>query len=401
MLDCGCGIRKLQDKRLWWVVLGLSLGPAVSNGFARFAYGLLLPSMQQDLGWNYTVAGSINTANAIGYLIGALLALTLVRRTGASRLFIGGMLLTTVALFCSGLTRDFWWLSFWRVLAGVGSAPVFITGGALAASLFRDDAQKSALAVAVYFGGGGLGMLLTGLSIPLLLEWIGPQAWPTAWVLIGICTALTLWPSIWAAGSVEPPAQAAMDNADDSLQPARIVPALLGYFAFGLGYFVYMTFLVAWMREQGEGVWLVVVTWSVLGVMVMVSPFLWRRVMAASFGGMAQALTMAFTGLGTLMPLMISGSAGMLISAVLFGLAFFMVPTSLTNFSRKNYPQSQWSAAVALFTTVFAIGQIIGPATAGLVADWASSLAPGMAAAGIVLLVGAVVSIFQKPLCRA
>jgi predicted MFS family arabinose efflux permease len=388
----------MHERKWWWVLLGLSLGPAVSNGFARFAYGLLLPSMQQDLGWNYTVAGSINTANAIGYLVGALLALTLVRQIGAARMFIGGMVVTTIALLCSGFTRDIGWLSVWRILAGIGSAPVFITGGALAALIFREDPRKSALAVAVYFGGGGLGMLMTGISIPLLLEWVGPQAWTSAWIILGICTALMLWPSIAAAKAVAAPAAAGEHEHRQGLQIAGILPALLGYFAFGLGYFVYMTFLVAWMREQGEGVWLVVVTWSLLGIMVMASPFLWRGVMAASKGGVAQALTLTCTGLGTLMPLLVAGSAGMLISAVLFGLAFFMVPTSLTNFSRKNYPQSQWSAAVALFTTVFAIGQIIGPAAAGWVADRASSLAPGMAAAGVVLLVGAVISLLQQPL---
>ena len=38
-----------------------------TNGLARFAYGLLLPAMRADLDWNYTQAGWINTANAIGY----------------------------------------------------------------------------------------------------------------------------------------------------------------------------------------------------------------------------------------------------------------------------------------------------------------------------------------------
>ncbi|NQW93496.1 MAG: MFS transporter, partial [Polaromonas sp.] len=31
----------------------LSLGAAVSLGIARFAYGLLLPTMRSDLGWSY------------------------------------------------------------------------------------------------------------------------------------------------------------------------------------------------------------------------------------------------------------------------------------------------------------------------------------------------------------
>jgi len=57
---------ELSNRAMWWVTLGLALGPAVSNGFSRFAYGLVLPAMRDDLGWSYTEAGGINTANALG-----------------------------------------------------------------------------------------------------------------------------------------------------------------------------------------------------------------------------------------------------------------------------------------------------------------------------------------------
>ena len=54
------------------LVAALSLGAAVSLGITRFAYGLLLPTMRADLGWSYTLAGAMNTLNAVGYLLGAL-----------------------------------------------------------------------------------------------------------------------------------------------------------------------------------------------------------------------------------------------------------------------------------------------------------------------------------------
>ena len=57
-----------------WVVAGLAMAPAVAVGLARFAYALLLPPMRADLGWTYADAGTMNTANAAGYLAGALLA---------------------------------------------------------------------------------------------------------------------------------------------------------------------------------------------------------------------------------------------------------------------------------------------------------------------------------------
>ncbi|MGB7300985.1 MAG: YbfB/YjiJ family MFS transporter [Burkholderiaceae bacterium] len=391
----------LSDRRLWLIIIGLSIGPAVSNGFARFAYGLILPSMQSDLGWNFSEAGWVNTANAIGYLVGALLALRFVRRIGAGPMFVAGMMLTAIALVGSGMARDLGLLTLCRILAGIGGAPVFIAGGVLASTLFKDDPSRNAMAIAVYFGGGGFGMLLTGLGIPPLLESLGAGAWPHTWMLLGLASALSLLPATWAVSAMPPEPGAADSGERHQLANWRVFPALASYFMFGVGYFVYMTFLVAWMRSQGEGVHLVMATWSVLSIMVMLSPFIWRPVLAASKAGAAITLTLLFTALGTWLPLILDGAPGMLLSAALFGMAFFMVPTAVTNFSKKNYPQSQWGGAVSLFTTVFAVGQMIGPAAAGFVADQTHSLAPGLAAAGLVLVLGAGFALMQKRLSGA
>jgi MFS family permease len=386
----------LSASRSWLIVLGLGLGPAVSNGFARFAYGLILPSMQQDLAWSYTAAGWMNTANAIGYLVGALLALRYIGLIGAGRIFCAGMVLTTISLLASGLTSDLSALTAMRVLAGIGSAPVFIAGGVLASALFREDPSRNALAIAVYFGGGGIGMLLTGIVIPLWLEAYGAHAWPATWLMLGIASALTLLPAVWAVRALPAQSSPAGGETSHRLNIRPMLPALFSYFMFGVGYFVYMTFLVAWMRADGRGVELIVATWSMLSLMVMLSPFAWRSVLARSTGGGAVALTLACTGIGTLLPLLVAGAPGMLISAALFGIAFFMVPTSVTNFSKKNFPQAQWGAAVSLFTTVFAVGQMIGPGAAGLAADLTNSLAPGFLGAGAVLLVGAGAALTQR-----
>ncbi len=64
------------------IALVLSLAAAISLGITRFAYGLLLPIMREDLGWSYLLAGAMNTANALGYLAGALSAPLLLRRNG-------------------------------------------------------------------------------------------------------------------------------------------------------------------------------------------------------------------------------------------------------------------------------------------------------------------------------
>ncbi len=68
------GLRPMNTDpdRPWLVLAGLALGVTVTSGFARFAYGLMLPAMKSEMGWNYAQAGWLNTANALGYIAGAI-----------------------------------------------------------------------------------------------------------------------------------------------------------------------------------------------------------------------------------------------------------------------------------------------------------------------------------------
>ena len=51
---------------------------------------------------------------------------------------------------------------------------------------------------------------------------------------------------------------------------------------------------------------------------------------------------------------------------------------------------------MAVFTILFAIGQIVGPTVTGWLADLYGSLRPGLALSAAVLLAGAVVALRQK-----
>ena len=382
----------------WLVVLGLSLGPAVSNGLARFAYGLILPAMQSDLSWNYAQAGWLNTANAAGYLIGALATFTFVDRFGARRIFILGILVTPLALAGSAVVADLWLQSLFRIAAGIAGAGVFISGGTMAAMLFRDTPSRNALAISLYFGGGGLGMIASGAVLPILLDREGVGAWPLAWGFLAALSLLAVAPAIWAARRCPAPAGGIARGAAP-LPLKAMLSGTVGYFLFAVGYIVYLTFLVALMREAAAGAALIAACWSLLGLGVVAAPFVWRGVLARSAGGGALALTCLATGAATLLPTGLPGSTFALVTSVLiFGLSFFMAPTAVTSFARKNLDQPAWGRAFAMFTTVFALGQIVGPVLAGIVSDAAGSVAQGMAMAGLVLLAGAATASLQRPL---
>jgi len=110
-------------------------------------------------------------------------------------MFSGGLVATFVFLLRSGLTHDFWdahfWmLTLWHVLAGVAGASVNIAGGALVAVKFPDDPRKNAAAIAVYFGGGGLGVILSGAALPAPFSHHGHAAWPMSWIVLGVSSLM-------------------------------------------------------------------------------------------------------------------------------------------------------------------------------------------------------------------
>ena len=379
----------------WIIVLTLALGTAVSNGFARFGYGLILPAMQADLGWSYTMAGWINTANAAGYLVGALLALYSSNLLGPLRLFRYGMITTTVALLLSGFTADFSTLFVLRLLAGIGGAPVFISGGVMVATMFASDSSKNTLAIALYFGGSGFGILITAILLPPIMEVWSVGAWPHAWKVLGGLCLISLVPAWWGTKQLS---DAPKTDGDRFVFPTwhKLIPSLGGYFLFAAGYIVYMTFVVAWMRENGVGVWVIVITWGTLGFAVMLSSFVWRRILAAHANGFPLGLSSIMTGFAVVLPFVLVGWSGLLVSAFLFGLSFFIAPTAVTTFTKKNIPRTQWGATVALYTTVFAIGQTLGPIGAGWLADVSGSLSTSLWMSALVLFAGGVLALFQR-----
>lgn len=381
----------------WLVLAGLALGVTVTNGFARFAYGLLLPAMKSELDWSYAQAGWLNTANALGYVVGAILTMILIRQVRPTHLFAFGLVTTTLALLVTGLVTALWWQTLWRVLAGVFGAMSFSTAGTLAAQLFQRDPRRNALAIAILFGsGGGLGIVLSGAALPILLGQQGYGAWPWGWVLIGGTSLLFLPLGLWSATRLHAPRKSEIIAIP--LPFRRMLGELVGYAAFGMGYIVYLTFLSAWLTEQDATPLLIATIWVILGGCIFVSPILWRPVLARYASGRPLAMILAGIALGSALPVIMPGPAAPVISAIIFGLCVFMPPGAVTSFARQNLPPESWGAAIGFFTVVFAIAQTIGPYAAGVIGDLAGDIGFSLLVAAGILMSGALLALTQRSL---
>ena len=344
----------------------LSFGPTVSNSFARFAYALVLPAMRTDLALDWSSAGWLNTANAIGYLGGALLARFLVRTAGNRALFSAGMLITAAALLATGLVRDVGALSLARALSGVGGAMVFVCGGALSGNVFPGQPQRATTTIAIYFAGGGFGLMLCGVAVPLLLRELGDAAWPIAWRAMGAASFAMAAASVWAAYRIEEPG-AAPGSAEWRLAP--FLPQFPLPACFGLGDLGYIAFVIAAMRVQRGG---------------------------RGRGGRPLAAVMAVLATGAILPMASVHPAAMLASAALFGVAMFSSPSAVSSLIKHLLPKPAWGSAMATFTVAFAASQIVGPVATGWIADRSGSLRPGLTASAAVLALGALLALLQR-----
>jgi predicted MFS family arabinose efflux permease len=375
------------------VALLLSFGPTVSNSFARFSYALVLPAMREDLQLSYSQGGWLNTANALGYLAGAILTWTLVRRTGNRLIYVVGMVVTAASLLATGVTDDFALLTVARLLAGVGGAMVFVTGGALAGNIFPGRPELATTTILLYFAGAGIGLMLSGVALPLLLDARGNEAWPLAWIAMGWASVAMTIAAAWAASRIDEP-QAAGGTAAWAV--AAFVPLLGSYICFGLGYIAYMTFVIAWMRDNGADTGSVVTVWVVLGLATLVAPALWTRPCDRWPGGRPLAAVMLVLSSGAMLPVFSVTPAAMVTSAALFGIAGFSAPSAIGAFVRKALPKPAWGSAMAFFTIAFAASQIAGPVLTGWVADRSGSLSPGLMGSALLLVLGSVVALAQK-----
>lgn len=400
----------------------LSLSAAVSLGITRFAYGILLPPMRSDLGWSYTLAGAMNTANAAGYLLGALSAPALMRRWSVPRVLVGGALVASLLMASSGFLTDAWALLLQRLLAGAASAWVFVAGGLLAARLGSWYPRHSGLMLGIVYGGVGWGIVLSALVVPVVLAHHAsqPHGWAWAWWWLALACVLvtvalvfparffmqkeaealvqTLQPATKNENSAPPAASPATST---HLPLRQLAFALAGYACFGLGYIGYMTFVIALLREQSVPSADITLFYALLGMAVVASSRLWAGLLDRAQGGGALALLNALLGVATVLPALFTAWPLMLASGLLFGGVFLSVVASTTALVRHNLPTAQWPAGISAFTIVFALGQIAGPSLVGWIADGPGGLARGLLLSALVLWVGAALAWRQRPLVQA
>lgn len=345
------------------VLLGGMLGMIVAMGIGRFVYTPILPLMQRDLGISNSLAGWLATLNYLGYLGGAVLC-SFSPQLLRNRIIIGGALLTSIAsTFFMGLTLSVFWWGAMRLTGGVASAILFIVISAEVAEALTRRGFGHWLGA--LYGGIGCGIAISGLIVPQLdkvgdwsISWLGTGGLALLLAVLGICL-----------GRQREYAAPLATNRSPSKSRLRSLWLLASaYFFQGLGYITTATFLVAIIATTPGLEAFAPYSWVAVGLAAIPSTTIWPLLARRIGNKTALLIAYGIQTVGILVSINADSIFEVLISAIAFGGTMLgIVAMTLAEGNRRLPADSRRAAAI--LTTCFGLGQMLGPALAGMLAD--------------------------------
>jgi MFS family permease len=347
-------------------------------GLARYAYTMLLPSMQAGLGLSYDRMGYIGTGNFSGYLLSVVLAPRLIRRFRPRAVITGGLGLVTLALFGVSLSHGFFLPLSLYFLVGMGTGFANIPTMALISYWFRSDRRGRAAGLMI--GGNGAAIMLAGYLVPLLNRTFGADGWRAGWLLLSAIALLVTFLSAWLVrnhpedmgleplGTATPPSPDQLVPREQRGDGALLLRLGLLYMAFGATFMVFGTFIVTTMvREYGFSEARAGMYWSWAGFFSLFSGVVFGALSDRIGRRYGLALVFVIQTTAYLLAGLRLGSIGLMLSVILYGSAVFAIPAIMAAAVGDYLGLNRAAGAFATITIFFAAGQTVGPSLAGLV----------------------------------
>ena len=372
---------------------------ALGMGIGRFAYTPLLPALIDEAGLSLRAAGYIASANFAGYLIGALAAsrVPATRRRTAFALAIGLSVLTT---FSVAVLESAWLLALARALSGVASAFVMVQGSAIVLDVLSAH-RRPGLFAALYAGVGG-GIALTAVIVEIMTR-AGISGAGT-WAALGLASALLAWPALGLRdpGRADAPAPAASSTGPPAGARDRALRwLLLAYGGLGFGYVITATFVVVMVRSRSDWKPYEMLVWCIVGLAAAPSNWLWQRLSDRAGPWTAMIAAYLLEAVGVVAAALGEHLLAIFLGALLLG-GTFMAITALGLTTARGLSGGASAQVVGRMTAAFGLGQILGPAIGGWLADRAGSfVAPSLLAAAVLVACAGLLAVTSRRLAAS
>lgn len=352
---------KSLNKNLKIILAGIC-STLLAIGFGRFIYTPILPNMQNDLNLSSTVMGIISSYNYFGYLIGSIIPI-IMKLKNFRNIIIFSSIFSVSTIILMGFTTDIKLFIILRFLCGISSAFGFVFTISLMFNFFNDSKNKTLQLY--HFCGIGLGIVIGTVGVWIIS--IMGFLWDYQWIYAGLIGIVLCIPII-----IFIPKQSHVVTNKSSLIKSKFkfdfVTISFGYFFFGIGYIIFGTFISAIAKDSFETSSYQYLSWIIVGCFAIPSVLFWDFLSRKISIDFLLFLSCSTVALGVSFLLINYNLNYFLISCLLYGLG---VPGSvaLVLVEGKKRFVGNVNISVAIMTTAFSIGQIIGPYISGILID--------------------------------
>ena len=323
-------------------------------GVGRFVYTPILPFMATDLGLTPGEGGLIASANFLGHLLGALAAVWARMPGGRRAWLLGSLALSAVATGAMSLTTAMAGFVVVRFAGGVASALAIVLGRLTVSG-------RPGLSWMPY-AGVGAGIALSAVLVAGLAT-SGAQ-WSTLWLASGVLSLLGLLACAYLIDETPDP-ECALVTPDEAGATGGLSALVIAYGLFGFGYVITATFLSQLVRTTPEIAALEAVVWLMVGVAAFPSVAFWLWLDRRYGNCTAFAAACLVESLGVGASAFETSTAAVLFAAVGLG-GTFMGVVALGLIIARRVSGGDPRRVAAVMTASFGLGQIIGPAYAGV-----------------------------------
>jgi sugar phosphate permease len=171
------------------------------------------------------------------------------------------------------------------------------------------------------------------------------------------------------------------------------------YFFYGLSYIIYMVFFAAYLiKEMGFNQEWAGGLWALVGGLSIFCGIIWGSISDRLGRSRGSALAYLVLGLSYIIYAVIKVKFGFYLSAVMFGLTAWSIPTIMAAAAGDFVGPRLAPAGLGFITLFFGIGQALGPALGGYLADVSQSFTIPFLVAGGISLLGMISSLYlRKP----
>jgi MFS family permease len=388
---------EVQGDRYGWVMLGMGIFVVFAAlGLSQFSYPAILPSMQKALGFSNTQAGGLATANLVGYLGMAALGGALASRLGLRRVILVGLAACSAGMIITGLANGFALAAGGRILTGIGSALASVPAHTMPSHWFPQ--RRRGLVTGLITLGPALGLIVSGPLVPRLVKAYGDSGWRITWYTLASATII-----IAAVAFVVLRDRPDHEMCETSPQHERArswrrvylhapIWQLIGvYFLFGFSYMIYMTFFTKRLiADIGYSSVAAGNMFMLVGLVSLGCGVLWGYISDAVGRRRAMAIVLVIQAVSYAMFALWTDTAGLTLSAVLFGLTAWAIPALMAAACGDIVGPLLAPMAFGFLTVFHGLGQAVGPYVAGTMADSLPSFAPSYLLASATALAGAV-----------